>query len=290
MNRAQRHQSTPQQVLALHWILRIGFVMDFIGHGTYGFLQKPLFAKYLSIIGIPPEIGIHYLPVIGIHDYLVALSVLVLPTRAVLLWGGIWGLWTALLRPLTGETWWEVLDRGGNYGMPFALLLLAGFPATARGWFERVREWRLPAIRREAFVWTLRIATGFCLIGHGAYGAIVHKAILAQHWAAIGVGPDLFGAGRFLPTIGWAEIALGVATLVRPVPALLFVAFAWKIGTELLYPVTGLPPMKPFFEFVERGGSYASPLALALFLHWESSRAQVSSAPAASGAPQGSPA
>jgi hypothetical protein len=291
MSPTTRTETTPQHVLALHWILRIGFVMDFIGHGTYGFLQKPVFAKYLSIIGIPPDVGAHYLPIIGAHDYLLALSVLLVPTRAALLWGGIWGLWTALLRPLTGESWWEVLDRGGNYGMPFALLLLAGaMPATARGWFARVREWRLPTPRREAFAWTLRIATGFCLIGHGAYGAFVHKEILTEQWASIGVDPDLFGPGTLLPVIGWAEIALGVVTIVKPIPALLYLAFAWKVGTELLYPVSGLPPMKPFFEFVERGGSYACPLALALLLQWESARVHASSASLRTRAPQGSPA
>lgn len=290
MRHSTSTEATPQHVLALHWILRIGFVMEYIGHGTYGFLQKPIFAKYLSVAGIPPETGIHLLPAIGAHDYLLAIGVLFFPTRAFLLWGGIWGLWTALLRPITGESWWEVLDRGGNYGMPFALFLLAGMPDTARGWFARVRAWRLPAVRRDLFAWTLRIATGFCLIGHGGYGAFVHKEILSRHWAAIGIGPDVFGPGMFLPAIGWAEIAVGIATLINPVPLLLYLVFAWKVGTELLYPLSGLPPMKPFFEFVERGGSYACPLALALLLQWESRRAAISSASVGKATPQGSPA
>jgi len=290
MSPTTRTEITPQHVLALHWILRIAFVMEYIGHGTYGFLEKPIFAKYLGVVGIPPDVGVHLLPIIGAHDYLLAASVLFLPTRAALLWGGIWGLWTALLRPLTGESWWEVLDRGGNYGMPFALFLLAGMPATAKGWFARVREWRLPAVRRDTFAWTLRLAAGFCLIGHGGYGAFVHKALLSKQWAAIGVGPDLFGPGMFLPVIGWAEIALGVVTLLNPVPALLYLAFAWKVGTEMLYPVSGLPPMKPIFEFIERGGSYACPLALALLLQWEAAHADPSSASVGKTAPQASPA
>jgi hypothetical protein len=291
MNRNHRFETAPQHALALHWILRVAFAMDFIGHGTYGWLQKPVFAKYLSVVGIPPETGIHLLPFIGAHDYILALGVLFAPTRAFLLWGGIWGLWTALLRPMTGESWWEVLDRGGNYGMPFALFLLAGgVPATARGWFTRVREWRLPAATRDAFAWTLRLATGFCLIGHGAYGAVVHKEILTKHWAAIGLGPDLFGPGGFVPTIGWIEIALGLFVLAKPLPALLYGVAAFKIGTELLYPVSGQPPLVPVFEFIERGGSYACPLALGLLLHWERLQAKSVAAPAREAAPQRSPA
>ena len=290
MNHTQRLQTTPQQINALHWILRIAFFMDFIGHGTYGWLEKPVFAKYLSVVGIPPEVGVHYLPWIGAHDYILAVGVLFMPTRAFMLWGSIWGLWTALLRPMTGESWFEVLDRGGNYGMPLALFLLAGFPATAKGWFTRVRTWSLPAERRDLFMWTLRLATGFTLLGHGGYGAFVHKEILIKHWASIGLGPDLFGPGRFLPTIGWVEMALGILVLARPFPALLYFIAAFKIGTELLYPVSGLPPLVPFFEFVERGGSYACPLALALLLQWQAVGARTSETAPNRTAPEGSPA
>ena len=265
MNQAKTTDTTPQHV--------------------YGFLQKASFTKYLAVVGIPPEVGIHYLPIIGAHDYLIALSVLFFPTRSVLLWGGIWGLWTALLRPMSGDTWWEVLDRGGNYGMPFALFLLAGVPTTARAWFTRVREWRLPPAMWNRFAWTLRLATGFCLIGHGGYGAFVHKPILIQHWATVGLG-----TGTFLSAVGWAEIALGVMTLLRPFPLLLYFVAAFKIGTELLYPISGLPPLQPIFEFIERGGSYACPLALALLLQWQTAGAEVRSAAAGRAAPQRSPA
>jgi hypothetical protein len=253
-------------VQALHWILRVAFFMDYIGHGAYGFLGKPVFAKYLSVAGIPPEIGIHYLPAIGVHDYILAFGVLFAPTRAFLLWGAIWGLWTALLRPMTGEPWWEVLERGGNYGMPFALFLLAGLPRSPREWFSRVRVWTLPASLERSFAWTLRLSTGFLLVGHGAFGAFMQKELLLKHWASIGVGPTLFGAGNVLPLVGWFEIALGLAVVARPLPVLLYFITGWKLMTELLYPVSGLPPLQPIFEFIERAGSYACPLALGLYL------------------------
>ena len=56
MNNAQSTTittTTPQHLHALHWILRIAFVMDFIGHGAYGFLQKPAWAAPICSKGQP---------------------------------------------------------------------------------------------------------------------------------------------------------------------------------------------------------------------------------------------
>jgi hypothetical protein len=44
----------------------------------------------------------------------------------------VWGLWTALLRPLSGEPVWELIERAPNYLIPFALLYLRGLPRTWR--------------------------------------------------------------------------------------------------------------------------------------------------------------
>jgi hypothetical protein len=38
----------------------------------------------------------------------------------------------------------------------------------------------------------------------------------------------------------------------------------WKVGTEWLRPMAG----EPLWEFIERGGSYAAPLALLVLHHW----------------------
>jgi hypothetical protein len=58
--------------------------------------------------------------------------------------------------------------------------------------------------------------------------------------------------------VGGFEIALGLAVLVDSTYALLLFVVAWKIVTESLYPISGAP----FWEFIERGGSYIAPLAL----------------------------
>ena len=33
----------------------------------------------------------------------------------------VWGLWTASLRPLSGDSVWELVERAGNYGVPLLL-------------------------------------------------------------------------------------------------------------------------------------------------------------------------
>jgi len=57
-------------------------------------------------------------------------------------------------------------------------------------------------------------------------------------------------------------MALAFLLLARPHPSLLFAVALWKVATELLYPIAGAP----IWEFIERGGSYGAPLALALLL------------------------
>ncbi len=46
--------------------------------------------------------------------------------------------------------------------------------------------------------------------------------------------------------------------LVWPAYGVLVFAFVWKVATELLRPAVG----EPFWEFIERGGSYAANIAL----------------------------
>jgi len=59
---------------------------------------------------------------------------------------------------------------------------------------------------------------------------------------------------------GWFEIALAALVVWRPATGLLLFVAAWKLVTESLFLVAGAP----VWEFVERAGSYAAPLALAM--------------------------
>jgi hypothetical protein len=101
----------------------------------------------------------------------------------------------------------------------------------------------------------LRWTTGLLLFGHGALATIVAKPMFERHYAAIGLPAGASGV------IGQLEIAAAALVVAWPHRALLLFIAAWKLATEALFPISG----SPFWEFVERGGSYAAPLALALW-------------------------
>ena len=216
-------------------ILRCGAALCFIGHGAFGFITKAAWLPYFAVAGIPPATGWSLMPWIGALDILAGVSVLFAPRRLPLLYMVVWGTWTALLRPLAGEPVWETLERAGNYGVPLALLLLMMSKEPIR--IGRVLQW----------------TTVLLLAGHGALG-VMEKEMLTRHYAAIGL-PSTAAA-----LVGWLELALAAAIAVRPLRSLLLFACAWKLATESLFVAAG----DPVWELIERAGSYAAPLALAV--------------------------
>jgi len=121
----------------VQWVLRIAVAGEFIGHGTLalqGNQQWVGWIDQLLKIGVGPATQLLFL--IGLSDLVVALIVLVKPIRAVLLWAAIWGFWTAILRPIVGQSIWDCIERSANWGAPLALLLLYGWPKNFRDWFK----------------------------------------------------------------------------------------------------------------------------------------------------------
>src|SRR5262245_2443222 len=105
---------------ALEWTLRIGAFMCFVGHGAFGVITKEAWVPYFGVAGIGRETAFHLMPLVGVVDIIVGCSMLIRPRPAVACWMVLWAAWTALLRPLSGETGWEALERAGNYGVPAA--------------------------------------------------------------------------------------------------------------------------------------------------------------------------
>lgn len=237
-----------------YWILRVGAALCFIGHGAFGFITKAAWLPYFAVVGIPEAWAWRLMPLVGAVDVTLGMMVLFAPRRFALGYMTVWALWTALLRPLSGEPFFETIERAGNYGVPFALLLLSGMPRDVRGWLGIVAHTTAGADRMPIVKRVLHITTVLLLAGHGALAAITGKVIFATHYAAAGLPSGLAA------TIGWFELALAAAIAVRPfVPLLLFVC-VWKLATESLFIVAGAP----LWEVIERAGSYAAPLALAL--------------------------
>jgi hypothetical protein len=194
------------------------------------------------------------MPLIGALDVAMAVLILVLPIRAVILYMAAWGLWTALLRPLAGESVWEAVERAGNYGTPLALSLLfqGGRVRASQG--DSFRK-MLDGSRRRRIGWTLRLTAALLLLGHGALGLIVRKPMFSAQYALIGLPGSVLE-----PLVGGFECLLALAVLLKPERRLLLGVFAWKLATEALSLLAGASP----WVFVEHGGSYAAPLALAL--------------------------
>ncbi|MEW5915284.1 MAG: hypothetical protein AB1762_02710 [Gemmatimonadota bacterium] len=247
---------------APYWILRVGAALCFIGHGAFGFITKAAWVPYFAVVGIPETWAWSLMPLVGALDVTVGMMVLFAPRPFALGYMAVWALWTALLRPLSGDPLFETLERAGNYGVPFALLLLSGWPRDLRSWYGATQPTSADADRYALVKRVLQVTTVLLLAGHGALGAITVKPMFETHYAAAGLTAGLTVA------IGWFELLLAAVIAARPfVPVLLF-ACVWKLATESLFIAAGAP----VWEFVERAGSYAAPLALASVLLIQRSR------------------
>ncbi len=247
---------------AIWWTLRAGAFLCFVGHGAFGLITKEAWVPFFAVAGLGRDTAFEVMPLIGMGDIVIGTLALVRPRAALTAYMVIWALWTAALRPLSGQSGWEMVERAGNYGVPLALLMLT---SRSRDW----RSWLAPSTMRApsppvvgGIRLILAITTAMLLVGHGALSLggkpeiVAHYALLAPMFAAM--------LARWL---GAMEIALAALILWRQPLALCLGLCGWKLATESLFLFAGAP----VWEMVERGGSYAAPLALALLAWQESS-------------------
>jgi hypothetical protein len=257
--------------MLIEWVLRVGAFLCFVGHGAFGIIGKEAWVRYFAVAGIGREGAYALMPLVGAADILLGVLVLVRPRPALLAYMSLWAVWTAALRPLSGEPFWEALERAGNYGVPIALLLLTWPSREWRAWLSPAERRPLDAVLARRLRFTLAVTTALLLIGHGALG-VLGKPELVSHYSLLG----LPWSGVSLSTaIGWTEIGLAAALLWRQPVWYCLVLFGWKLVTESLFLAAGAP----VWEVVERGGSYAAPLALALLLQLAGSSRNPTSAP-----------
>lgn len=113
------------------WLLRIGVAGEFLGHGLLAVGGKADWIKWISqMTGADAGTAATLLALIGAFDVIVAIIVLVKPLKPILLWAAFWGFWTALVRPLVGNTsdvfslsspWLDFVERFANWAAPLAL-------------------------------------------------------------------------------------------------------------------------------------------------------------------------
>ncbi len=245
------HKLTTEQKIL--YILRIACAMCFIGHGAFGIITKPVWCNYFGVFGISRQTAYGIMPVIGTIDILFGLMILLYPLRGAFAWLVIWGFFTAMLRPLSGEPLAEFFERAGNYGAPFLLLLLIAAPGKKdQSFFSAITS--NISLNEDAFkklTIGLRVAAFLLFIGHGWLNLLAKKGLIAQYTSLHFSDPHLVSQ-----VIGSTEIAAALLVLLRPSPLLVFGLFLWKMCSELFYPGYEL------FEWIERGGSYGILLAL----------------------------
>ena len=121
----------------IEWILRIAVAGEFIGHGVFALQGLKTWVEWFSIFGISDaQTATTLLWLVGLMDVFLAVLILIKPVRLALLWMAFWGFWTALMRPVAGESIFEFVERWANWGAPLALLLTVGWPKSFKEWFK----------------------------------------------------------------------------------------------------------------------------------------------------------
>ena len=280
----------------LHWTLRITTALCFIGHGTWGLITKAGWLPFFQSQGIEPDIAWKLQPLIGAFDILMAVILLRKPNRTILIWMFLWALWTAILRPLAGNLekiqvdgeWivqvatdsmrvakmqiWEFLERAGNWGPPFILLVMGGaFALTNKDLVTPHKEPEIKDSTIDTVFFLLKASLALLLIGHAGFGFAVEKKMLIDHWQSIGVNADV----AFITQVGYAEFVLGVLIFLAPMRPLILLALGWKLFTEFLYvpadTVAGMGIVN-IFEWIERWGDYGVPLAMLYILSYRKAK------------------
>ena len=241
---------------ALAWTLRIGAFLCFVGHGAFGIMTKRAWLPYFAVANIGPDLAYRLMPLVGTVDIVVGILALICPIPATGIWMVSWAVRTAVLRPLAGESGWEAVERAGNYGVPLALLILLERRRDLAGIFSRGLPRNLDADLLRRLRTALTIAVVFLLVGHGMLG-VAGKPGQIENYASLLSAPTAVAVTRIA---GAFEILLAALVTVRPTIGLLVLIAAWKLGTESLFLTAGASP----WEVVERGGSYAAPIALAI--------------------------
>ena len=113
-----------REIKLAHCVLRVTVALEFLGHGWLAFHGEPAWMPFVTFWGFSDGVVPSIMRVVGVLDFALALHVLIRPWVPLVGWMAFWGFFTATLRPLTGLTLVEFIERGANFGAPLALLLL----------------------------------------------------------------------------------------------------------------------------------------------------------------------
>ena len=245
------------------WLLLKFFICwEFVGHGAFGVITKAGWLPFFRVFGIPDDIAWKLMPMVGAFDIAMGVLILFTPRKGVLMWMAFWGVFTALLRPLSGTSFSEFFERAYNFGTPFLLLYFSGFPKNIKEAFSKYEMPRPTDDQLKFAVTFLKLCIASYLFGHACFGLFDKQGTMIMLHENAGFASIFGSVEQSAFYFGFVEVILGIAVLALPNTPVLITICAWKVFTEGLY----LPVDKPwiFFEFIERGGAYAMPIALIL--------------------------
>ncbi|MFD0793965.1 hypothetical protein ACFQZX_10060 [Mucilaginibacter litoreus] len=240
----------------IHYVLRIAIAMCFIGHGSFGIITKQIWCNYFAVFGIDTKTAYALMPWVGAADIALGMVMLLRPMRAIALWLVIWGGLTAFLRPASGEPFAEFIERAGNFGAPLAMLILSGGIKSFKHLLDPIDPNAQADERTIHNIYNCLKMVGFLLLaGHGWLNLIQKKSLLNQY-AALGFSDP----AKVAQIVGVFELLAAVIVLLKPVRYVVLLFVIWKVASELFYPKYEL------FEWIERGGSYGTLIALWLII------------------------
>jgi hypothetical protein len=116
----------------IYFIAQIALAGTFFGHGIYAFFGKPNWIGFLTFWGFNTETSLMLMKIIGIQDILIVVLTFIHPKKYLWLYCIFWTFATALMRPLTGESILEWIERFSNIGIPLILYVLET---------EKLKQW-----------------------------------------------------------------------------------------------------------------------------------------------------
>lgn len=156
--------------------------MCFIGHGSFGIITKLIWCNYFAVFGIGRQLAYAIMPILGLFDIALGLSLLLYSTRAVLLWLVCWGLFAAALRPLFGEPFPELIERAGNFSTPLILLKLSGGTKKSKDHYLPKSNCQVLLIHNFSWdvTYSLRAVVFLLLTGHGLLIVLGKQSLMSQ--------------------------------------------------------------------------------------------------------------
>lgn len=102
---------------------RLGVFGTFLGHGIVAVTVNPKWIPLLTYVGFTEIQAIQIMPFIGYLDILVAVIILFYPNRYIVYWAIFWAFLTAIIRPISGQSVLEFIERSANWVLPIILMI-----------------------------------------------------------------------------------------------------------------------------------------------------------------------